>query len=98
MTPEEYGESLLRESKEINFQYEILVRDITWINEKIQALYHKVLAGPFTQREENMKELDFLMQKFHINVETRARMKAKSRELGARVNAFYGKEVWKELP
>jgi hypothetical protein len=98
MTPEEYGDSLLKEAREINFQYEILVNDVTWINEKIEALYFKVLSDPFTKREENMKELDFLMQKFRINLEAREKAKARSREVGAKVNAFYGKDIWRELP
>lgn len=97
MTPNEYADSLLREAKEINFQYEILVNDITWIEEKIRALYEKVLASPFTQREENLKDLEFLMTKFRINLEAREKMKAKSLELGVKINEFFGKDLWKPL-
>jgi hypothetical protein len=97
MTHEEYGDSLLREAKEINFQYEILVNDITWIEEKIRALYEKVLADPFTMREKHIEDLEFLMTKFRINLEAREKMKAKSLELGAKVNEFFGKDLWKPL-
>ena len=89
MTPEEkYAESLLREAKEINFQYEILIRDIDWIKEKMQALY------ACTQRAKNIKELEFLMNKFRINVEARDKVKTKTHEVGAKINAFFGKKLW----
>ena len=97
MTHEEYGDSLLKEAREINFQYEILVKDITWIEKKIRELYERVLADPFTQREEHMKDLEFLMTKFRINVEAREKVKAKSKEVGDKINAFFGKNLWGDL-
>ena len=97
MTPDEYADKLVVECREISFQYDIVVKDITWIEEKIRALYEKVLASPFTQREENMKELEFLMNKLRINVDAREKIKSNSRELGARINTFFGKEIWKDL-
>ena len=97
MTPDEYADELVKECREISFQYDIVVKDITWIEEKIRALYEKVLACPFTKREENMKELDFLMNKLRINVEARDKIKTKSQELGTRINAFFGKEIWTDL-
>ena len=98
MTREEYGDSLLKEAKEINFQYEILVNDITWIEQKMKALYERVLADPFTQREEHLKNLEFLTTKFRINVEAQQKIKAKCKEVGDKVNEFFGRKVWGDMP
>lgn len=98
MTLDEQGDALMKEAKEINFQYEILVQDICWLEDRIRELYHKVLADPFTMREKNIKDLEFLMTKFRINVEAREKVKAKNKLLGVRINQFFGKDLWGELP
>jgi len=67
---------------------------LNWIEEKMKALYEKTQAHPFTQREENIKELEFLMNKLRINVEARDKVKAKNHEVGAKINAFFGKKLW----
>lgn len=97
MTPEEYSAKLLEEAKEISFQMDVCLTDITWIGDKIKALEAKVTKAPFEEREAAIKELEFLTQKLNINIATRTKIKEKSRELGQRVNAFFGKPIWGEL-
>ena len=97
MTPNEYADSLVKEAQEVNFQYDVLVKDVSWIEDKIKELFLKILKSPFTQREENMKELDFLMIKLRISSDAREKLKVKSNNLGAKINEFFGKDLWKDL-
>lgn len=97
MTLQEQADALMAEAKEINAQYSILVKDIEWIELHIKALYNYVLCAPFADHTERMKELELLTAKLNINVATRAKIKARSKELGERINKFFGQDIWKAL-
>lgn len=98
MTDNEYSEQLLEKAKEISFQMEVCLQDITWIQERIKILHDKVLTDPFGNQDESIKELEFLTRKMNINMETRAKLKEKNHRLGLLINGFFGKEIWKDLP
>lgn len=97
MTDEEYGEDLLKKAKEINFQMDVCLQDISWIRERIQVLYDKVLVDPISDREASLKELNFLIQKRNINLAARNKLKEKSHQLGLLINGFFKQNLWKEL-
>lgn len=98
MTADEYSAQLLEKAKEISFQMEVCVKDITWIGERIKILQSKVAANPHGNHEEHHKELNFLIQKLNINIATRAKIKKKNKQLGLLINGFFGQKIWKEIP
>lgn len=97
MTTEKYAKSLAKEAKEIIFQMNILLQDIHWIEDKLKSLYEKILVDSSTDREKNMEQLNFLINKHRINVETREKIKTKNHELGIRINKLVGNNLWKDL-
>jgi len=89
MTPQEYADKLLEDAKEINFQHKVLNADLKWLGQRLDEYKSKsLLSTSMEERETLEKELAMIKRKFQLNVETQAKLRAKSAELDIRIEAF----------
>jgi len=91
MTPLEYGNMLLEEGKELNYQQKVLSADLAWIKERLDAVTAKfTLATTIEERNTLEKEMEMIRRKFKLNVEEQTKAQQKLKEFDLKLAAFKG--------
>lgn len=91
MTPLEYGNKLLEEVQEINFQQQVLGEDLEWIKKRLDEVHAKALTA--TSPEERAaveKEMEMVRRKFKLNVEEQAKSRQKIADFNLKLEGFKG--------
>lgn len=91
MTPEEYGNQLLEEAKEINFQYKLLNEDVRWLSERMDAVNAQLITATTDEQYKALeKEIEMIRRKFAINLAEQQKARQKMKEFDLKLAGFKG--------